>query len=102
MPDALLLITPWAETSTSSPSMSQYGRSQPLTRATVRWAQNQYAPDDWGNPRIDLANRPDLAGMPPTVLVLADLDPVAVRRRDAGEPACSRPATASPCSAMPV
>ena len=92
MPDALLLVTPWAETSTSSPSMSQYGRSQPLTRATIRWAQNQYAPDDWLNPRIDLANRPDLAGMPPTVVVLADLDPLrsgaetlAARMQQAGD-----------------
>ena len=76
LPDALLLITPWAGTSTSSPSMSENGRSAPLTRATIRWAQNQYAPDDWGDPRIDLASRSDLAGMPPTIFVLAEMDPL--------------------------
>ena len=76
LPDALLLITPWAGTATSGASMSENGRSPPLTRATIRWAQNQYAPSDWGNPRIDLADRSDLGGMPPTIFVLADMDPL--------------------------
>lgn len=76
LPDGLLLITPWAGTSTRTASMSENARSQPLTRATVRWAQDLYAPDDLANPRIDLADRTDLAGMPPTMVVLADIDPL--------------------------
>ena len=76
LPDGLLLITPWAGTSTRSPSMSENGGSRPLTRATVRWSQNLYAPDDLADPRIDLVNRTDLAGMPPTMVVLADIDPL--------------------------
>ena len=76
LPDGLLLITPWAGTATNTASMSENGRSQPLTRATVRWAQDLYAPDDLTNPRIDLAARSDLAGMPPTMVVLADIDPL--------------------------
>lgn len=76
LPDGLLLITPWAGTATNTPSMREYGDSQPLTRATVRWAQNQYAPDDLADPRLDLAPRRDLAGMPPTTIVLADIDPL--------------------------
>ena len=75
-PDGLLLITPWAGTSTSGPSMSENGSSRPLTRATVRWAQNLYAPHNLAEPRIDLAHRTDLAGMPPTMIVLADIDPL--------------------------
>jgi acetyl esterase/lipase len=75
LPDSLLLITPWAGTSTSNPSMSENGSSKPLSRATVRWAQNLYAPDNLADPRIDLANRTDLAGMPPTMVLLADIDP---------------------------
>ncbi|RYY17423.1 MAG: lipase, partial [Alphaproteobacteria bacterium] len=74
-PDGLLLITPWAGTATNTPSMREYGSSQPLTRATVRWAQNQYAPDNLADPRLDLATRRDLAGMPATIVVLADIDP---------------------------
>ena len=76
LPDALLLITPWAGTATNTASMTENGSSQPLTRATVRWAQNLYAPNDLTNPRIDLAARSDLAGMPPTMFVLADIDPL--------------------------
>ena len=91
LPDQLLLITPWAGTSTSTPSMSENGGSRPLTRATVRWAQQRYAPDNLGDPRIDLASRTDFAGLPPTVFVLAEIDPlrsgaetVAERMRAAG------------------
>ena len=76
LPDELVLITPWAGTSTSGPSMSENGRSRPLTRATVRWAQNLYAPDSLRDKRIDLENRMDLAGMPKTLFVLADIDPL--------------------------
>lgn len=76
VPDGLLLITPWAGTSTRGTSMSENGRSQPLSRASVRWAQNLYAPDSLADPRIDLVNRSDLAGMPPTTIVLADIDPL--------------------------
>ncbi len=76
LPDGLLLITPWAGTSTRSLSMSENGSSRPLSRATVRWAQNLYAPDDLANPRLDLVDRTDLAGMPPTMVVLADIDPL--------------------------
>lgn len=76
MPDRLLLITPWAGTSTNTASMSENANSRPLTRSTVRWAQNLYAPDNLSDPRIDLADRSDLAGMPPTMVVLADIDPL--------------------------
>ena len=76
MPDALLLVTPWAGTATSSASMGQYGRFQPLTRATISWSQRIYAPNDRANPRIDLADRSDLAGLPPTTIVLAEMDPL--------------------------
>ncbi|MDT7950430.1 MAG: alpha/beta hydrolase [Acetobacteraceae bacterium] len=76
MPDALLLITPWAGTSTSGPSMRENGDSQPLTRSSVRWAQNLYADDHLADPRIDLARRSDLAGLPPTLMLLADIDPL--------------------------
>jgi acetyl esterase/lipase len=76
LPDALLLITPWAGTSTSSLSMSENGDSLPLSRATVRWAQQLYAPDKLDDPRINLADRTDLGGMPPTMMLLADIDPL--------------------------
>lgn len=76
LPDALLLVTPWAGTSTSTPSMSENGGSRPLTRATVRWADRLYARGHLNDPRIDLAARTDFARMPPTTFILAEIDPL--------------------------
>lgn len=76
-PNHLLLITPLAGTALSGPSMAENGRSLPLTRRTVGWAQQRYTTDDRQllDPRIDLQDRTDLAGMPPTTVVLAEIDP---------------------------
>lgn len=76
VPDYLLLITPVAGTSTSTASMSENGGSRPLTRATVRWAQNLYASGNLRDPRIDLASREDFQGLPPTTMILAEIDPL--------------------------
>ncbi len=78
VPDHLLLITPWAGTALNTPSMSESGRSRPLTRATVDWAQDLYAENsrDLRDPRIDLAARDDFVGMPPTTVILAEIDPL--------------------------
>lgn len=78
VPDHLLLITPLAGTALNTPSMGESGRSRPLTRATVDWAQDLYAPNarDLRDPRIDLAARDDFTGMPPTTVILAEIDPL--------------------------
>ena len=77
-PNHLLLITPLAGSGLSSPSMDDSGRSLPLTRRTVGWAQQRYTTDDRQllDPRLDLVSRPDLAGTPPTTVVLAETDPL--------------------------
>ncbi len=76
LPDQLLLITPWASTSTSSASMSENAGARPLDRSTVRWAQRRYASGQLDDPRIDLASRTDFQQMPPTTIILADIDPL--------------------------
>lgn len=76
IPDQLLLITPWAGTSTGGDSMAENAGAQPLNRASVRWAQRAYASGSLDDPRIDLADRTDLQGMPPTLVILADIDPL--------------------------
>ncbi len=78
VPNHLLLITPLAGTGLSSASMSENGSSRPLTRRTVAWAQQRYTTDDRQllDPRLDLVSRPDLAGTPPTTIVLAEIDPL--------------------------
>ncbi len=86
IPDHLLLITPLAGTALNTVSMGESGDSRPLSRATVRWAQNLYAPDNLRDPRIDLVSRNDLAGMPPTTVILAEIDPL----RSGGEELAAR------------
>lgn len=76
LPDQLLLITPWAGTSTGGASMSENSGARPLDRATVRWAQRRYASGHLDDPRIDLASRADFQQMPPTSFILAEIDPL--------------------------
>ena len=94
VPDHLLLITPLAGTSLSGASMSESGRSRPLTRATVRWAQDLYAPDygQQDDPRLDLLARSDWNGLPAATVVLAEIDPL----RSGGEALAGRLIAAGP------
>ena len=96
-PDALLLITPVAGTDLNTTSMGESGGSEPVQRSTLRWAQNLYAPDDLRDRRIDLARRTDFAGLPPTTIVLAEIDPsrsggeiLAAKLTEAGVPTQAR------------
>lgn len=93
-PDHLLLITPLVGTGLRGPSMSENARSRPLTRGTVRWAQNLYAPDrgQRNDPRLDLLARTDLGGLPAATVVLAEIDPL----RSEGEVLAERLAAAGP------
>ncbi len=75
-PDQLLLITPVAGTELGTPSMRENSRSQPLQRATVDWAQWAYAKGHLSDPRIDVVARADLARLPPTTIILAQIDPL--------------------------
>ena len=56
--------------------MRESGRSRPLTRATVDWAQWAYARRHLDDPRIDVVARNDFARLPPTTIVLAEIDPL--------------------------
>jgi acetyl esterase len=76
VPDHLLLITPVTGTELNTPSMSESGRSRPLSRRTVDWAQWMYAQDNLDDPRIDILARNDFQQMPPTTFVLAEIDPL--------------------------
>ena len=94
VPDHLVLVTPWAGTGLNTVSMAESGDSRPLTRATVRWAQDLYAPDRAmrRDPRIDLVLRGDLRGLPPSTIVVAEIDP----ERSGGEVLAARLAEAGP------
>lgn len=94
VPDHLLLITPLVSSSLGGVSMSENGRSRPLTQRTVRWEQREYAPDGAGrrDPRLDLLGRDDWAGLPAATVVLAEIDPL----RAQGQAVADRLAGAGP------
>lgn len=77
-PDYLLLATPLVSTALSGPSMADSGNARPLTRGIVSWAQDQYAANrrDLSDPRLNLLPRTDFAGLPPTTIILAPIDPL--------------------------
>ena len=76
-PDHVLLITPQVSTDLGGPSMSDSGRSQPLTRRIVNWSQDEATRDsrDLSDPRMNPGLQ-RLAGLPPTTLVMAQIDPL--------------------------
>ena len=77
-PKHMLLITPFAGTSLATASMGENRAARPLDRAGVDWYLDNYArsPADRADPRMDLVGRSDLAGLPPTTIVLAEIDPL--------------------------
>jgi len=93
-PDHLLLITPLAGTSLGGASMSDSGRSRPLTRSMVRWAQELYAPDygQQDDQRLNLLARADLGGLPAATVILAEVDPL----RSGGEALTERLVASGP------
>ena len=78
VPDHLLLVTPLVTTRLSDPSMAANANSRPLTRGTVAWSQDNLVTDraQLRTPRLDLLYRTDLQGLPPTTVVLAEIDPL--------------------------
>jgi acetyl esterase len=87
-----LLFAPLLDASLSSPSINEFEDGYVLTKRQLVWAYEQYAS---GVPRTDAGISPllasDLRGMPPTVIITIENDPVrdegeryAARLRDAG------------------
>ena len=78
VPDHLLMVTPLVTTRLSDASMRENADSRPLTRATLSWAQDELTSRSaqLRDPRLDLLPRPDLAGLPPTTIILAEIDPL--------------------------
>ena len=99
VPDYLLLITPQVTTALDSPSMTENRDSNPLTRRSLNWAQDEYTADSRAlrDPRLDLLPRRDFAQMPRTTIILAEIDPLrsegetlGVRLQEAGVPVSLR------------
>ena len=79
------LLYPMTDVSKESGSYEEFGEKFILTKNTMRWFIQNFAPN--GNDRLNIFNSPlltdtkDLKGMPPTYIATAGFDPL----RDEGE-----------------
>ncbi|MBT2450040.1 alpha/beta hydrolase [Streptomyces sp. ISL-43] len=68
-----LLFYPPLDASMDSPSVAEYGQGYFHTAAHMAWYWDQYGGDP-AHPHVSPLRAPDLAGLPRTLLVLADCD----------------------------
>jgi acetyl esterase len=77
---ALVLLCPWLDGTGSCPSVVEKGTDHGLTAASLRAFMDLYGGDP-ADPRVSPLLAPDLSGMPLTLVVTAEHDPL----RDEGE-----------------
>ncbi|HEX5872187.1 MAG TPA: alpha/beta hydrolase [Longimicrobium sp.] len=77
MPVHVLAVYPIADGDTESPSYAENAMARPLSRPMMQWFFRHYlrGPQDARDPRISLV-RADLGRMPPTTIILAEIDPL--------------------------
>lgn len=73
-----VLVYPVANNDTNSPSYIENANAKPLNKPMMEWFVKQTfaSPADAADSRIALAKRTDLAGVAPTTIVLAQIDPL--------------------------
>ncbi|CAN5253730.1 alpha/beta hydrolase [soil metagenome] len=73
-----VLVYPVANNDMQSPSYLQNANASPLGKAAMAWFVRYtfHSADETADPRISLARRSDLAGLPATTIILAELDPL--------------------------
>jgi acetyl esterase len=78
VPKHLGLITPMAGTDFSRPSYIEDAASRPVGTATIRWFYKRVlrGKNALSDKRLNLVDRHDLAGLPPTTIVNAAIDPL--------------------------
>ena len=77
-PSALVLIAPAAGTDLKTNSWLEDSAARPWNKKAVEWALGLYLgnPADKDDPRIDLVGKADVAGLPRTIIVTAEIDPL--------------------------
>ncbi|MDQ3606137.1 MAG: alpha/beta hydrolase [Gemmatimonadota bacterium] len=93
LPVHILSVYPIADGDTRSPSCDQYANAKPLSRPLMQWFFQNYLsrPADANTAWISLVDVAELAGLPPTTIINAEIDPLrsegeelAMRMRQAG------------------
>lgn len=83
VPDLQVLVYPVTDAAFDTPSYRDYAEGHLLSADDMRWFWDQYCPDvaRRADPDASPLRAPDLSGLPPTLLLSAELDPL----RDEGE-----------------
>ncbi len=78
LPKVQVLITPVAGIDTKTASYLQDAAARPWSEKAVAWAFNLVLkdPGEKNDPRIDMIGRGDMNGLPPTVIITAEIDPL--------------------------
>jgi len=85
--DFQLLVYPVADLTLSHPSIDENAEGFFLTKATMQWFVAHYLADaDPKDPKVSPLHADDLTGLPPALVITAELDPL----RDEGEAYAAR------------
>ena len=78
MPRAEVLVYPIAGKDMATPSYVENADATPLSKPAMKWFFKNAlkSMDEAADKRIDLVNRTDLAGLPPTTIINAQIDPL--------------------------
>ena len=73
-----LLVYPVAGTDLTTPSYQETTKAVPLNRAAIEWYVGNFvnSPIDLKDSRLNVVGAANLAGLPPTTIVLAEIDPL--------------------------
>lgn len=77
-PLAAVLVYPVAGKDMTTPSYVENAEAMPLSKQAMEWfVSNVFeSKEQVADPRLDLVNRKDLAGLPPTTIINAEIDPL--------------------------
>ena len=77
-PVAQVLVYPVANNDMNSASYIENANAKPLSKPAMEWFVKHAfkAPTETSDPRIALAKRTDLTGLPPATIILAQIDPL--------------------------
>ncbi|BCT91247.1 acetylhydrolase [Lysobacter helvus] len=73
-----VLVYPVADKAMDSPSYLENANAKPLNKPMMEWFAKNYLgdPAKAADPRISLVDQPNLAGLPPATIILAQIDPL--------------------------
>lgn len=86
-PVHLALIYPIAGVDMTTPSFRINEFARPVNKAIIEWIFGHalMSPTEKEDPRLDVVGRADLAGLPPTTLLTAEIDPLRSEGLELGE-----------------